>query len=56
MFGGRKAESEGYEERALERLRRVGSATSVLEGADPVVVRQRLESTVLGASRRPNQR
>lgn len=55
MFGIRKAEPAQDEERALERLRSVLSATSVLENADPVEVRKRLENTMYGGSRRPNE-
>lgn len=53
MFGLRKAEPAQDEERALERLRSVLTATSALEDADPVAVRKRLESTMYGGSRRP---
>jgi len=55
MFGFRRAEPAQDDERALERLRSVLSATSVLENADPVEVRRRLENTMTGGSRRPNQ-
>lgn len=54
MFGFRKAEPAPNEERALERLRSVLTATSVLEDADPVEVRKRLENTMYGGSRRPS--
>jgi hypothetical protein len=54
MFGKRKAEINTYEERALDRLRSVMSASSVFEGADPDEVRKRLENTTFGRSRRPD--
>jgi hypothetical protein len=54
MFGIRKAEPAQDKERALERLRSVLTAASVLEDADPAAVRKRLESTMYGGSCRPN--
>lgn len=54
MIGKRKAETNTYEERALDRLRSVMSASSVFEGADPDEVRKRLENTTFGRSRRPD--
>lgn len=57
MLERRKGDDDGYYgERALARLRLVGSASVALEGADPAAVQQRLRNTMTGGSRRLNDR
>jgi hypothetical protein len=55
-MGNRKEDDGRYQERALDRLRMVASSASALEGCDPDEVRQRLQNTMSGGSRRSSDR